>query len=95
MHVLDHVLNQILVGLDFPRFHYPHDYGIYDVLSFRSDLLFGGGNPPNILARRPWDTICCLLNFQSTGWGEDDTVARVLESSRDLHLLFWGELGLT
>ena len=94
VHVLDHVLYQVLVGLGFPRFHYPHDHGIYDVLSLRSDLLLGGGNPPNVLARRPWDTICCLLNLQPTGRGEDDTVARVLEGSRDLHLLFWGELGL-
>jgi hypothetical protein len=93
VHVLDHILHQALVGLGFPRFHDPHDHGIYDVLSFGSDLLLGGGNPPNILTRLPWDT-SCLLNLRPTGRGENYTHVRVLESSRDLHLLIWGKLWL-
>lgn len=93
VHVLDHILHQALVGLGFPRFHDPHDHSIYDVLSFGSDLLLGGGNPPNILTGLPWSTNC-LLYLRPTGRGENDTHVRVLESSRYLHLLIWLELGL-
>ena len=93
MHMLDHVLHQALVGLGFPRFHDPHYHGIYDVLSFGSDLLLGGGHSPNILTRLPWD-LSWLLNLQATGRGENDTHVRVLESSRNLHLLIRSEIGL-